>query len=171
MRDDFLDEIAANLHSLDSLDLGLCRSVTCLRSVDFVSLPFLEDRVVSLVAERFGARLEKLSVGGCQNVSDESLALLVKHCTSLRSLCLKGTSITSAPLLLKLLGRNPDLRSLSLSGVKAVNDSLLQTLDSSCDKLAAVYLSGVSLSQEKENAYRISHPRVQVFGKRTRHPL
>ena len=181
--DEYLLEIGERLFQLDSIDLGLCRALTSggirrlmetlptsLRQVGLVSLPVLEDNVVALIAERFGSSLEKISVGGCSLVCDTSLAILGEKCTRLRSLCLKGTNILSPNLLKTLLARNLNLQSLSLSGVKAVNDSVLNTLDG-CSELSAVYMSGVSLSEAGENAYRKSHPRVQLYGKRCRHPL
>jgi hypothetical protein len=179
--DEYLECISRNLDCLTVVDLGMCRAIsndgiktlvehnpTVFRELGFVSVPVLQDNVVVRIAEQCGERLEKLSLGGDRCITDTSLAALAKHCTKLRSLCLKGTAIENTKLLRQLIERNPDLKTLSLSGVKGVNDLILQSVAEFCKNIRELYLSGVAISKKSVAAFKATNPTCEVFGKRRR---
>lgn len=180
LTDDYLQCISQCLSQLHTLDLGLCRAISrkqleavlsnlpcSMRELGLVSVPQIKDSTLKIVAQRSGRTLEKVSLGGCVNITDESIRDLVENgCQSLRSLCLKGTSVESTQLLLQLLKKNPSLTMLSLSGVAACNDQLVVEVAQSCPLLEELYISGTKVSDAAVKAFKKINPTCQVYGKR-----
>jgi hypothetical protein len=181
--DEFLEDVQANLKSLHSLDLSLCRAVSTegllrtfaavpstFRCINLISMPAsVTDEVVKAIVERSGARLTKLSLGGNPQVTNASMAAIATHCSTLESLCVKGCQVSDPSLLCSLVAANPRLRMLSLSGVAGCKDEVVQAVAKSCPDIQELYLSGVAVTNEAVAAFKHVYPKCYVYGKRKKH--
>lgn len=147
--DEYIDVVAANLHELQSIDLGLCRSVTnaailrlieacpaTLREVGFVGCPNVQDDVLKLLARQCGHYLEKVSLGGCK-VREGGWFSLSNFFSSLAHQDITDEAIMA------LASRCTNLRTLCVKGTSCASPEPLMELVSANPRLQVLSLSGV----------------------------
>ena len=105
--------------------------------MDFSCSQITDDGIANF-AEKFPA-LKDVFLGGCNNISDRSVASLAYHCHQLRTVDLSHTEVSDKGL--ASLGEGcRELRMIGLNGLENISDNGVEMLIDRCSSLEIVTL-------------------------------
>lgn len=123
------------------------RYATFVRRLNFMSFGSdLNDLMISRIADC--TRLERLTLVGCSNLTDESLELILSNMPNLVALDLTGVSYVTDKSIIALARTASRLQGINLGGCKQVTDEGVSQLANHCTLLRRVKLAGLLVTNE-----------------------
>ncbi|KAJ3295196.1 F-box and leucine-rich repeat protein 4 [Borealophlyctis nickersoniae] len=141
----------------DAAVIALSKSCSAIKSLNVSRTGITEQSVISVAKGAFASMLRSFYLGGCPQVSEGSLQLLVRYCPALERLDISGLPSVSDVILKDLAMYSLNITWLNLAGNHKLGEHAISTLIAAAPKLEtldltlipSLHISGILYSTDK----------------------